>query len=77
MTVEKMRRARKRSRFHLSRMVPKTIDMVASRISRKVSGVSGRKNIVLFRNGRFRAMKGHASAPRKRNVNAISSLVNI
>jgi hypothetical protein len=74
MFAEKMKRARKRSRFHSSRLVQKTVDKLASRIA---TSPSGRKNIVLFGNGSFRAMKGHASAPRKKLVRAICSRVNV
>jgi len=69
-----MKRARKRSRFHSSRLVQKTIDKMADKIS---EGISKRKNIVLFGNGSFKAKKGHASAPRKKIVRALSSRVNI
>ncbi|CAN0031019.1 unnamed protein product [Ectocarpus sp. 13 AM-2016] len=73
MFAEKMKRARKRSRFHSSRLVQKTVDKLASNIA---ACPSNRKNIVLFGNGSFRAMKGHASAPRKKLVRAICSRVN-
>lgn len=74
MSAEKMKRARKRSRFHSSRLGQKTVDNLASRIS---AAPSDRKNIVLFGNGNFRAMKGYASAPRKKLVRAICSRVNV
>lgn len=69
MFAEKMKRARKRSRFHSSRLVQKVVDKLAFKIS---AGPSDRKM-----NGSFRAMKGHASAPRKKLVRAICSRVNI
>lgn len=72
--AEKMKQARKRSRFHSSRLVQKTVDKLASNIAK---GPSDRKNNVLFGNGSFRAMKGHASAPRKKFVRAICSRVNV
>ena len=74
MFAEKMKRTRRRSRFHSSRLVQKTVDKLASKIAK---GPSDRKNIVLFGNGTFRPMKGHASAPRKKLVRAISSRVNV
>lgn len=74
MFAEKMKRARKRSRFHSSRLVQKTVDKLASSIA---ASPLDRKNIVLFGNGSFRAMKGHASAPRKKLVRAICSRVNV
>ncbi|CAN0029981.1 unnamed protein product, partial [Ectocarpus sp. 4 AP-2014] len=69
-----MKRARKRSRFHSSRLVQKTVDKLASNIA---ACPSDRKSIVLFGNGSFRAKKGHASAPRKKLVRAICSRVNV
>jgi len=79
MTGEKMKRARKRSRFHSSRLVQKTVDSLASRIARGDSSLPDpeRKNIVLFGNGCFGAKRGHASVPRKKLVRAISSLTNV
>ncbi|AAK14592.1 EsV-1-178 [Ectocarpus siliculosus virus 1] len=74
MFAEKMKRARKRSRFHSSRLVQKTVDKLASSMA---ACPSDRKNIVLFGNGSFRAKKGHASAPRKKLVRAICSRVNV
>lgn len=67
-------RVRKKSRFHSSRLVQKTVDKVAHRI---YSSRSHRKNIDLFGNSSSGAKTGDASAPRKKIVRAISSRVVI
>lgn len=51
---EKMKRTRKRSRFHLSRLVQQTVDKLASKNSKTATN---EKNIVLFGNGSFKAKK--------------------
>ena len=73
MYAEKTKSARKRSRLHSSRMVQSTIDRLAQKISTSGSDKSIlSKNIVLFGDGTFRPQRGHASAPRKSIVRALS-----
>lgn len=71
--AENTKSARKRSRLHSSRMVQKTVDSLAVKISS--SGAKKDefvKNIVLFGDGSFQAQRGHASAPRKKIVRALA-----
>ena len=74
MYSEKTKAARKRNRLQSSKMVQSTIDSLAEKISRSGSIPDKlSKNIVLFGNGSFQAQRGHASAPRKSIVRALSS----
>ncbi|CAM9565420.1 unnamed protein product [Laminaria digitata] len=75
MYSEKNKSARKRTRLNSSRMVQKTVDRLANRIS--VSGSRNDnmpKNIVLFGGSTFSHQQGHASAPRQKIIRALAPL---
>lgn len=63
---ETFKRTRKRTPFHSSRLVQKTVDKLANRIVGSKAQNAGGRSVILFGNGSFSGRKEHASAPRKK-----------